>query len=74
MNFGVITADSVPPEQLQRKWVILVQNWPQVCSLMVQILPAEERGRSSNFLPDVSLAMSLAWPRVHLYRLSQAGG
>lgn len=43
MNFGVVPADSVPPERLQRKWVVLVQNWPRVCSRMVQIPPGGER-------------------------------
>lgn len=42
VNFGVITADLVQPERLQRKWVVLVQNWPQVCSRKVLILPAGE--------------------------------
>lgn len=43
VNFSVIPADLVPPERLQRKWVVLVQNWPQVCFGVVQILPAGER-------------------------------
>lgn len=43
MNVGVITTDLVPPEWLQRNWVVLVQNWPQVCSRMALIPPDGEK-------------------------------
>lgn len=46
VNFGVITADLVPPEWLRqkkkKKRVVLVQNWPQVCCRMVQLPPGEK--------------------------------
>lgn len=49
---GVITADLVPPEWLQqKKWVVLVQNWPQVRSHMVQLPPEGEKTIKKEHLP-----------------------
>lgn len=76
VNFGVITADLVPPEWLQQKNGLFWYRTGLRSALVWRSFLQKERKRLKKniFLPDISLAMSHTWRSVCLYRRSQPGG